>query len=79
LAQSGQIKADENQSDKPQSKDLNKRVDLMIQKEKEKQIRLERERLAKQINEVTDCTFKPKLNRNAQASSHLPAHERLYV
>lgn len=51
----------------------------MVQKEREKQTRLEKERLAKKQNEIVACTFKPKLNRNAQASSHLPAHERLYV
>lgn len=36
LAQSGHIKFDDNQSEKVANKDLNKRVDLMMAKEREK-------------------------------------------
>lgn len=40
---------------------LQKRVDLMMIREKEKQERLENLRNLKEVEEVTGCTFQPKL------------------
>ena len=40
---------------------MEKRVDLMIEKEKIKKQRLEMERELKEIQETQDCTFKPKI------------------
>ena len=42
---------------------LERRVDLMIEKEKIKEERLEIEREIKQIQEVSECSFKPKIIR----------------
>lgn len=43
---------------------MSKRVEMMLKKEKEKQERLELERLIKNEREVQSCTFKPKLFKN---------------
>ena len=74
---------------------MEKRVDLMMEKEKIKNQRLEMERELKQIQETQDCTFKPKIIGKRQKKANLvpekyrepspehspagPVHSRLYT
>ena len=59
---------------------LERRVDLMIEKEKIKEERLEIKREIQQIQEVSECSFKPKIIRKKTSPERQsqPIHERLF-
>jgi len=52
-----------------------KRVDLMMEREKEKQERLETMRQLQEIEKVTECTFRPRLIKSVRQSAHHPQHD----
>lgn len=57
---------------------LQKRVDLMMEREKEKQLWLDDQRLERQRDEERECTFKPKLVSSKPPLYYQPHHQYGY-